>query len=196
MQKILQTALFAVLVVLSSGASASVNPKAIIKKGTRLIYDVNYFGSNYEFTITIKDQSDTYSFDWSMSAPISRKGSIRVSKEAIQNANGLFNYFNSNNVEIVDQCCVILSKKMYESFKNNKPIEIYTDKKNNVLSVFGNSYNHTQTFGYNNDFSQEFDCSTVSNGDDFHITYVNDPNFPLIIEMNLGWSMKLRNISN
>src|SRR5665647_1927121 len=130
MKKFLQTVLVAVLMILSYSALCSVNPKSIIKKGTRLIYDVNYSGSKYEFTITVKDQSDAYSFDWSMSAAINKKGSVNVSKEAIQNATGLFNYFSSGTVNLADQCCVILSNKMYDAFRNNIPMEIYTDKKN------------------------------------------------------------------
>ena len=75
-------------------------------------------------------------------------------------------------------------------------MEVITDKKSNEKMVFGDPYNHTQTFGFNNDFSNEFDCRTVSNSDNYQITYVNDPDFPLIIEMNVGWSIKLRNIFN
>ncbi|MDB5228009.1 MAG: hypothetical protein JWN78_2202 [Bacteroidota bacterium] len=197
MRKILQKAVFAVLVVFVFSASASVNPSQIIRKGTKLVYDVNYSGFRYEFTIVIKDQTDAYSFDWTLGSPINKKGSINVSKAAIQNANGLFNYFANGDINnLADQCCVVLSKKMFDAFKSNNTIEIFTDKKNNELSVFGNAYSHTQTFGYNNDYSNEFDCKTVTNGSDYQITYVDDPNFPLIIEMNLGWSMKLKSIFN
>ena len=196
MQKNLHNVFIAVLLVLYSTSSASVNPNQIIKKGTKLIYDVNYLGSQYEFTIVIKDQSETYRFDWSMSAPLNKKGTLNISKEAIQNATELFNYFSNGDVNPANQCCVILSKKMFNTFQKNSSLEICTDKKKNEISIFGNPYDHTQSFGYNNDFSNEFDCKTVTNGDEYQITYVNDSNFPLIIEMNLGWTLKLKNISN
>jgi hypothetical protein len=196
MQKILHAALLAVLVAVSSDASASVKPHEIIKKGTRLIYDVNYMGTKYEFTVTIKNEGASYTFDWSLSSPINKKGTVTYTKAAMDNATGIFNFFTSSAENIAGQCAVILSKKLFNTFKENNSVELCTDKKNNVISIFGNPYNHTQTFGYNNDFSSEFDCRTVTNGDDYQITYVNDPEFPLIIEMNLDWSMKLRNIVN
>ena len=74
MQKIIHALLFGVSVVLFSATFAASNPKDIIKKGTNLVYDVNYYGTNYEFTVTVKDNSNEYSFDWYMSAPINKKG--------------------------------------------------------------------------------------------------------------------------
>lgn len=196
MKKILQTTLFGVLVVLSSSASASVSPKSIIKNGTRLIYDVNYYGANYEFTITVREHSGMLEFEWEKTAPDNNKGFVQLSNNARNNATGLFNFTASGTVNLDTRCCVVLSRKMFDAFKNDIPLAIYNDKKSNVLSAFGNAYNHTQTFGYNNDFSNEFDCRTVSNKDDYQITYVDDPDFPLIVEMYIGWSMKLVSISN
>lgn len=185
-----------VIFVTSATAATSVSPTQIIKKGTTLVYDVNYGGSRYEFTMVVKDQASAYSFDWSISAPINKKGSVTINKDAVQNATCLYNYFSNGEAGMGDQCCIMLSKKMFEAFKKNSSVEILTDKKNNEVSVFGNPYDHTQTFGYNNNFSNEFDCRTVTNGDTYQITYVNDADFPLIIEMNVGWSIKLRNIFN
>ncbi len=185
-----------VTVVLSSITYASSKPVDIIKKGTKLVYDVNYYGNNYEITVVVKDNVNNYNFEWYMSAPENKKGTLNLSKEAIENATGIFSYFTNGEINLEDQCCIVLSRKMYDAFKGNGSMEIYTDKKNNVLSIFGNPYNHTQNFGYKNNFSNEFDCRTVNNGADYQITYVNDPSFPLIVEMKLDWSLKLKNIYN
>lgn len=194
MIKYLQTLL---LVALSVNTLLAISPNEIIKKGTRLVYDVNYGGSNYEFTVTVKDNTKEYVFDWRMNGPTKSIGSLNLNKDAIDNATGIFNYFTASGVNPTDQCCVVLSKKMYESFKNNGSMEIYTDKKNGVKTIFGNPIYHTQSFGYNNNFSNEFNCLTVNDGGgDYQITYVNDPEFPLIVEMKLDWTLKLKNIYN
>jgi hypothetical protein len=83
MSKILQASLFAVLVFISYTVFSSVTPKDIIKKGTKLIYDVNYLGTNYEFTITVKETTDNYSFDWYMSAPANKSGTLNFTQDAI-----------------------------------------------------------------------------------------------------------------
>lgn len=194
MFKILQTSLFAVLVVLSYTATAIVLPKDVLKKGTKFVYDVNLNGTQYEFTVTLKDQSEDYTFEWSMGIPINKTGMISVTKEATKNASGLFNLFDEKDVKLTDQSCFMISQKMFETFSKRGSMEIVMDKKSNFKSVFGNAYNHTQTFGYKNNETQEFYCTTISSPEDYQITYLNDSNFPLIIEMNLGWTLKLKDI--
>lgn len=196
MSKILQASLFAVLVFISYTVFSSVTPKDIIKKGTKLIYDVNYLGTNYEFTITLKETTDNYSFDWYMSAPANKSGTLNFTQDAIENATGIFNYFTNGTINLTDQCCIVLSKKMFDAFKGNGSMQIITDKKNDISTIFGNPYSHTQNFGYKNDFSNEFDCKTVNDGGDYQITFVNDPDFPLIVEMKLDWTLKLKSILN
>lgn len=196
MVKILQTALIAVLVVLSSTTSAYISPKQILRKGTKLVYDVNYSGTQYECTVTMNEESDAYNFDWKISSPENTSGSINIAKTALENANSLFSNFTGGTIQLKDECCFLISKKMFNALKGNGSIEIYTDKKEGVMTIFGNPYNHTQTFGYQNNFSNEFECRTVTDGGDFQITYVNDENFPLIVEMNLGMKMKLKSIYN
>ena len=179
-----------------ASSQATLNPNAIIKKGTKLIYDVNYLGTNYEVTVTVKDDTKDYIFDWHMSEPANKSGTLNFKKEDIENATGIFNYFTNDNINLDNQCCIILSRKMYDNFNDNGSMKIITDKKNNMSSIFGKAYNHTQNFGYKNDFSNEFNCITVNDGKDYEITYVNDKNFPLIIEMRLDWSLKLKNIED
>lgn len=183
-------------VVLYATTQATTNPGDIIKKGTRLIYDVNYLGTSYEVTVTVKDDTKDYIFDWYMSAPANKSGTLNFSKDDIENATGIFNYFTNENISLDNQCCIILSKKMYNIFNENGSMKITTDKKNNVSSVFGKAYHHTQNFGYKNDFSNEFNCITINDGKDNVITYVNDQNFPLIIELRLDWTLRLKNIEN
>lgn len=196
MRKFIHVLLFGAAIVAFSAAHSYSIPKEIIKKGTKLVYDVNYEGNYYEITVVVKDNSEDYHFDWYMSAPAIGKGSLNLSKNAIENATGILSNFTNGELNLADQCCIVMSKKMYEAFNDKGSMEIYTDKKNNILTIFGNPYTHTQNFGYMNDFSSEFNCKTVSDGGSNQITYVNDPNFPLIVELKLDWSLKLKSIYN
>ncbi len=196
MRKILQTSLFACLLILSNTGFSAVSPKDVIKKGTKLVYDVNYLGTNYEFTITVKDIENGYNFDWHMSPPDNKNGSMGCSKNAIENTTCIYNYFSNENANITDQCCIVLSNKMFEAFKNNGSLVINTDKKNNISAAYGNAYNHTQSFNYDNNANNEFDCTTVNDGRDYQITFINSQSFPLIIELKLDWTMRLKKIYN
>lgn len=175
---------------------ANGNPKDVIRLGSKLIYDVNFEGASYEVTVIVKNNNENYTFEWFMSKPANGKGTIQLSKAAIENASGILSHFTNGDISLDDQCCIFLSKKMFEELKNDGSMEIVTDKKKNVKTIFGNPYQHTQSYGYKNNYTNEFQCRTVSDGGDYQITYVDDADFPLIVELNLDWSLKLKNIED
>lgn len=195
MKKILHSILLLLCVFQCVYINAAVNPKDIIKKGTKIVYDVNYFGSTYQFIITVNTINDN-DFDWEMSAPINKNGNLIISDNAIKNADRLYNYFTNGKVKLDSQTCIRMSEKMFDEFKNKKSMKICIDKSNTTFTNFGNPYQHSQTFGYNNNYSKEFDCITVSDKNGYEITYVNNADFPLIIEMKLDWSIRLNEIIN
>ena len=112
------------------------------------------------------------------------------------NASTLFNFFTEDKAELVDQTSILISNKMFQNWQKNSSMEIYLDNEKNKKSIFGNGYDHTQNFQYKNDNSNEFNCRTVSDIDGYSITYLNDAEFPIIVEMHLDWSIKLRRIIN
>lgn len=180
--------------LLSMHSFAYLNPKSIIKKGTKIIYDVNYNGVQYSLTVAVTKMENGFSFDWSTNKPFNKKGSVNILKDATQNTNTIFNFFSVEKIDLVDQTSILISNKMYENWKDNSSMEIFLDKDKNVKSIFGNGYNHTQNFEYNNSNSNEFECRTVIDKNGYSITYVNNAAFPIIVEMNLDWSIKLRKI--
>ncbi len=195
MQRLIQVALSMLIIITSINAQGNNLPKDIIKPGTRLIYEVNYEGAQYEFTISVTNLSDSCAFSWSTGKPGNKSGYLIVSQNAMNNANGFYNYFSNDSGHYInDQCCLTVSQKIFDTFKSNGSMEIYTDIHKKVLAIFGKAYTHTQSFRYQNDVIKEFDCKTVSDGNDYFVTYVNDESFPLIMEMNIGWSMKLKHI--
>ncbi|MFN8283686.1 MAG: hypothetical protein U0U67_10755 [Chitinophagales bacterium] len=171
-----------------------INPNSFFKKDTQFIYDVNHNGLQYALTLKITKVNDGFSFDWQTDKPLNKKGSVSIHDSAMQNANAIFSSFNQDKVELTNQTSIVISDKMFESWKGSSSMEIAPDATKSIKSIFGNGYNHTQNFEYKNNNSNELECRTVSDKDGYSITYLNDANFPIIVEMNLDWSIKLRKI--
>lgn len=196
MTSIFTKSIFLMSMLMHISSFAYLNPKSIIKKGTKIIYDVSYNGMQYSLDITIQEVENKFSFEWNTSKPLNKNGNIIIQKNATQNATTLFNFFTEDKAELVDQTSILISNKMFQNWQKNSSMEIYLDNEKNKKSIFGNGYDHTQNFQYKNDNSNEFNCRTVSDIDGYSITYLNDAEFPIIVEMHLDWSIKLRRIIN
>ena len=179
------------LITISLKLSFALTPKDIIKQGTRLVYDINKNGNNYELTVIINNISKHYAVDWTLNGSTKLKGNLLLNNDSLDTTYQIFTLDN-----ITPECIIKLNKKIFEIFEQNSSCEIYTDKNKDIKTIFGNPISHTQSFGYNNNLSYEFDCKTVNDGGDYQITYVNNADLPLIVEMNMDWTMKLKNIYN
>lgn len=191
---ILKKTLLLVSILSYMTSSAYLNPISLIKNGTKIIYDVSNDGAQYLLTITVTKIGNGFSFDWYTSKPLNKKGSVNILKNATENTNAIFNFFEVEKAELINQTSILISNKMFENWKNNSSMEIFLDESKNIKSIFGNGYNHTQNFEYKNNNSNELDCRTVSDKDGYSITYLNDATFPIIVEMHLDWSIKLSKI--
>jgi hypothetical protein len=185
-----------IIILTTAVVGYAFSPKEIIKKGTKLIYDVRRDGGSYTLEVEVKNNTKDLFLDWQINGPAKLNGSLNLNYKLIDSADGIANYFSDNTSDNNNLCNVVLSKKMFNALNKNEAIEIYTDKKNDIKSVFGNAILLTQTIGYNTNFSNELNCKTVTNGDNYQITYLNDADFPLIVEMQLDWYMRLRTIEN
>lgn len=184
------------IISISISSCFAISPKELVKKGTKLIYDVRRDGGSYTLEVEVKNNAKDLFLDWQINGPTKLNGSLNLNYKLIDSADGIANYFSDNTSDNNNLCNVVLSKKMFNALNKNEAIEIYTDKKNDIKSVFGNPVLLTQTIGYNTNFSNELNCKTVTNGDNYQITYLNDADFPLIVEMQLDWYMRLRTIEN
>jgi hypothetical protein len=177
--------------------SATVIPKSIIKENTKLIYDVTSNGEQFQLNLIIQFRKEGINYIWEAGNPINKKGYIFIHNDANKNAITLLNFISFQSEESSNQSFIFISKLMFNNWISNKNLEITLDKSKKIKSTFGNKYSHTHSFEYKNNSSYEFDCITVSDisyDSNKSITFVNDSNFPLIIELNSDWTMKLRKI--
>ncbi len=185
------------LLLLCLIASAESNPKNIIKEKTNLVYDVTYNGQQFQLTVSMQFRNEGIKYDWATSTPINKKGYYFVSNEALKKSNKIVNLLSFNSEEVNNQFFITLSANLVTDILSNKNIQITTNSENNIKTTFGNKYFHTQSFNYKNNQSNELECVTITDilpDTNNSITFINDVNYPIIIEYNGDWSMKLKSI--
>lgn len=160
-----------------------------IKKGTRLTYQVNSDGNEYDFVVTFTEYSpNQIAFDWTMGEE--SKGKVSMDKNSLNTAMKMQNYFsNGTNDKLSDKITVFFSKAMFDKMRNNDDLKIDTG-------------NGEQAFNFHEPAIQAYagkdavnytDAISVSDMSGYNkIMVQNDAACPLILYMYLDFEIELR----
>jgi hypothetical protein len=166
--------------------------------GDKLVYEVNAGGQVYDFIITIKQPAADYrySFDWEMTAPVNKSGHVNISKTAAYDSKKYMNYFNGGELTLTDACTVWMTGENFGEMPDKKT----TMKMDNL---------EAETF-YRKDEAEtahkilykgkeiSLDIFKVDNGktgSDYRQLWIQAISaFPLIVKMDLGWTIRLKEI--
>jgi hypothetical protein len=166
--------------------------------GDTLVYEVNAGGNIYEFIAVLKtyDLSDKgFSFDWKMSAPLNMSGTVSVLADAFLNSRSYINRFGSGGLELKDACTVFLTslnfsempEKVSKLILDGEEETFYRPDNDEVpfkVKIGGEEYS-LDGFKINNKKDGTGDMTLVIQGISSH---------PLILEMELGFKIKLKEI--
>jgi hypothetical protein len=184
-----------------------------LKKGSNLYYELDAYGEKSSLKITILSLNDTVSFSYLYSNKTA--GTITILPDAIKNASSLKCVFdNKDNLSTLQPfTALFLSKKMYNlAFNNNiqsidvglnEPKKIRLQNKfeykteldihnlfKSKVPLLGDGYTIN---GFANKLS-EIRFLTEQNLLD--MAAINDPKFPLITYIDMGWKLTLKSITN
>ncbi len=167
--------------------------------GDKLIYEVNTGGQVYDFIITIQQPKTgdyRYSFDWEMTAPVNKSGHINISKTAAIDGKKYMNYFKGGDLTLSDACTVWMTgenfgempdKKTTMQLDSNEPENFY--RKDEAETEQRIKYKGKEI---------KLDIFKVDNdkeGSDHRQIWVQGISaFPLIVKMDLGWTIRLKEI--
>lgn len=163
-----------------------------------LIYEVLAGDETYEFIAVLKtyDPSEKgFSFDWKMSSPVNLSGTVKVSAEAIMNSRSYINRFAGGSQELKDACTVFLTAlnfgempgKVSKLILDGEEETFYRPESDEVpfkVKIGGEEYT-LDGFKINNKKDGTGDKTLVIQGISSH---------PLILEMELGFKIKLKEI--
>jgi hypothetical protein len=198
MKKILSTfVLFLLLVparVFGQNISDLENFEKAMHPGTVLTYDVNMGGKQYKFMVTLKKVGDEISFDWKMTEPVNKTGTVNTSTLAVKNADALFNYFTGGISNLDKETSVFISKKTFDDVAGNAETLLKINGAADTATRMSNTIGEWN-FNLNGNLIAVPAWELEGGGEvKYKVFVIESRKFPLIVQMNLGWTIVLTEI--
>jgi len=165
----------------------------LFKEGTILVYEVVANGEEYLFIGRItKQDKDGISFKFLMSEKYTQ-GNVIMSKKAIKSATELLNYFQSKDYELTDKTSGWLSFDVFKKLKNGEKVDINTGEEESFsLDVERNTFKYPVLIDNRYGNTGSLTAFRIFNTENDHEMIINDnKEYPVIITMYLGWSIRL-----
>ncbi len=167
-------------------------------------WKVEYAGSSYDFIISNPTGSTAsdFEFDWSMTSSEGNNGHIKITKDAMATAALQNNRFGPSlkNAVFTDKTTVWVSQAVINDLINKRKAKMDTGEGEEEFTVVESTADNWDK----NDFDSKvkikgeekyLNTLHVKNSDGSHQLWIlNDPANPLIVKMELGWSIVLDSI--
>lgn len=168
-----------------------------LKKGDKLVYQVNAGGNEYEFIVTLNDPGkNALDFTYEMTNSNKTSGHITISNKAKSDATKYVNYFRGGNLSLTDACSVWLSGKNFSDMPNKKTVmqldnnpadTFYRPEKDEVEPV-------VKVKGENKKL-EAFVINNAADGNGKKTMWIHGiSSNALIVKMDLGWTIVLKEI--
>ena len=164
-----------------------------IKNTAKFNYTVKNNGNQYDFIVDSLTLGNSIAFRWKMGAPKNYQGKVRMSKSALDTASYLVNTFrNKDFLDLTDKTSVWMGRKVRQMIAIGKPISINAGTGREVFSPMGEK---SYTFILNGT-STTLKCLYIESASGKKIWFLNDVTNPLIIKMDLGWTIELMSVES
>lgn len=183
MKKLLLTGFICIFSIISyAQLSLNINDK--------FIYDVEAGGSNYNFTFKIKSLLPSFTFAWQMNNEDAGYGKVSITQAALATSKKMHNYFGSGDITLNNATSVVLSKAAYTDIIQKKKVTLFDgDKK----FVFENP-DETDFFYTINGEEKTTKAIYLSDANQNDIIVLKNEAYPIILKMNIGWTIKLNTV--
>ncbi|MCB9232315.1 MAG: hypothetical protein H6581_11670 [Bacteroidia bacterium] len=161
-----------------------------LKEGSRLIYWVDYYGSKYDFEVTIRSIGEEgIKFDYHMTVS-GTKGSVEITASALQNALGQVNNFSGGELILSTKTTVWVSRTVYSGLKKAKSVNIDLGEGTEALVFKKNADLDVKV----DDKVKNLKVIEAETDEGHKYTILDDKKFPLILKMDLGWMIGIKEV--
>lgn len=172
----------------------------VLKPGTKLIYSVFRNGEYSNIILTINTVFPDLDFTYQTTFDPMAKGEVTMSQNALHNADRIIYYLLGRNLNLDNATFLWFSQKSYNNLINTGRASITSENGKLIsLSKLNNSVkkiiegNDTIYVNYTNAAQVLGDSTTeIDYGDTYQI--LDDPNNPMILKMDVGWTVDLKKI--
>ena len=192
------------ILIMIANALLFSQPAYKMQVGDQLVYQVEAGNNEYDFIVTPTKLSSTgITFDYVMSAPANKTGTISMTSEALKNSMTMYNKFGGGNVNLTDQVSVFASKAMM-TFAAEGSSDIYLNgpkgESENFVTLEGmdsptNGSTYIKWIKNINGVDYLLDGPILENADGSKgIRYTDGGGFPFITYMELDFKVYLKEI--
>lgn len=164
------------------------------KKGMNYTYEVDFFGNKYDFIVSVTEKSPEkgLSFDYKMTNTKNTSGKVYMSAEALNSARVQNNYFSGGDMKLNDMTTVWISKTVYEELATKGESKISTDGGSTWVALKRVHYNYDFPVKTGAEVQNHFAYMYCEGSDGKAKFWIQTGNNPLILKMDLGWSITLK----
>lgn len=162
-------------------------------------YAVNFKGDKYNFYVSNILLLDYYaSFNYVMDNDNQTRGEVLMSEDAYANATDLYNYFSGGKVTLDKQTSVWLSQKLFKEIKEKGKVVMSTDKSSpktyKVVKAKKDADKYYKV--HVNGEYRNIPCIQIVSEDGSQKLWITDnPENPIILKMDIGFSIELFSVS-
>lgn len=174
-----------------------------LKPGSVLTYGVKAQGKEYDFIVTLKtfNSSSAVEFDWKMTSPVDKSGSIRIPGIPMISSYAWNNFFSDGANTLHEETSVVISEMLRNELKAaTKGTVISKPLKINGISQPGEKFTVVNTeeahfYREKGEMVMLENCIKISNDmNDKFVIISNEPTFGLILNMSIGFQIQLKSI--
>ncbi len=196
--------LVSISLLLQNNVQAQINK--VLKPGSRLIYSVSSSRGSYDFVVTLIDKKGT-AFNWEMGSPADIKGKIIHTSKALQEGYIMFNYFRSETKQLDDKTLSVwISQQIFKALsKGGEPVKVgmsgpdqdpidmqKTTEGSFTVTVNGKEISIKDMMV--KPVKKENEQWVADQSNDMYFTYNMESDFPVILRMNAGFTLQLKEI--
>ncbi len=163
------------------------------KAGTVMTWGVDAFGQQYDCVVTLKNLGKIVEFDWEMTAPVNKNGSVKMTEIALASATKQHNMFTGGPLTLADKTTVWVSQAVLKQYRAKQidhrldtgsgpkiflPVEEETSYK---VTIDGVETTYTLLH---------------LKGEKEHLWINDNLAAPVIFKMDLGWKIWLKTVKS
>ncbi len=162
------------------------------KNGSVLTYHVVNGNKEYDYIVNDLDLSKDISFKWKMTEPVNYNGRIKIYDAALDTAMKMVNYFeNGSSLDMNNKTTAMFSRKAYKMLIGQQAITVRIDNTPETVN-FERYENYAITV---DGLQQQVEVMVASTATGKKFWILDNPKFPLIIKMELAFTIDLRTVN-
>jgi hypothetical protein len=173
-------------------AKADTIPK--IDANSKLTYNVNANGAKYDFIVEVIQTSPEIVFEWKMTLDnrSDKQGTLTISEDAAKSAIDMYNSFQNGEINLTDKTSVWMSKAAFGSLRTGAATELNTGS---GAKLFYRKKTDTNTQIKMKGSNKPLNVIYAESEDKSEKLWIlNNPYMPVILKMDLGWTIEIASI--